>query len=210
MGACRLKPVGEIEMMAIRFLIAMVAISFLSLPADACERCGLFGNRCAFRQVQAVHVQQIVTPQVYLGAPSINYFVGQEVRVEAIVQQALRQDPGYAEYQKFKAWQAGQVLSAQQAQVQPAQQPTDPLNKPAETIPQNIPTALLTQKCGTCHGGDAPKKGLLLDGTAKLTCEQMAKAMKAIQSGTMPPKSKLTPEESGDIFQDLLDLVETK
>ena len=77
-------------------------------------------------------------------------------------------------------------------------------------IPQTIPTSLLTTKCGTCHGGDAPKKGLLLDGTAKLTCEQMARAMKRVQDGSMPPKGTLTGEERGDVFQELLDLVETK
>jgi mono/diheme cytochrome c family protein len=187
----------------------IIAITLAASTASACPKCGLFGNKCVVRQ-QSHHVQQVVTPQVYLGAPSINYFVGQEIRVEAIVQQALRQDPGYAEYQKFKAWQAGQALSAQQAQVQPAQQPADPLNKPTETIPQTIPTAMLTQKCGTCHGGDAPKKGLLLDGTAKLTCEQMARAMKRVQDGSMPPKGSLTGEERGDVFQELLDLVETK
>lgn len=186
-------------MMAIRFLIAMVAISFLSFPADACERCGLFGNRCAFKQVQAVHVQQVVAPLVY---PQVNYFVGAPIRVEAIVQQALRADPGYAEYQKFKAWQAGQ--SQQQAKPE-APMPSLPVEpQPATQF------AMLTAKCSQCHSGDSPKKGLLLDGTAKLTCEQMAKAMKAIQSGTMPPKAKLTPEESGYIFQDLLDLVEMK
>lgn len=190
------------------FKVIVVTIAcIVSLPAMACQKCGLLGNRCAFRQVQAVHVQQVVAPVVY---PQISYFVGQPIRVEAIVQQALRQDPGYAEYQKFKAWQAGQVLSAQQAQVQSAQQPADPLNKPTETIPENIPAALLTTKCGTCHGGDAPKKGLLLDGSAKLTCEQMARAMKRVQDGSMPPKGALTPEERGDVFQELLDLTEEK
>lgn len=187
-------------------LLAVAVLLLCASSADACQKCGLFGNKCAFRQVQAVHVQQVVTPQVYLGAPSINYFVGQEVRVEAIVQQALRQDPGYAEYQKFRAWQAGQ---AQQQAAAPPVQP-DPLNKPTETIPQNIPTSLLVAKCSQCHGGDAPKAGLLIDGTAKLTCEQMARAMKRVQDGSMPPKGTLTGEERGDVFQELLDLVDAK
>lgn len=60
------------------------------------------------------------------------------------------------------------------------------------------------------HGGDAPKGGLLLDGTAKLNCDQTLKAMRAIQSGKMPPKVKLTGEEAGEVFHELLDLAEVK
>lgn len=191
------------------FVLAVAGFLLLALcatPAGACPKCGLFGNKCVVRQ--QVIAQQLVTPQIYLGAPNISYFVGQEVRVEAIVQKALREDPGYAEYQKFKAWQMGRVPNTET--ISPSISGNSPLNKPTETIPQTIPTSLLTTKCGTCHGGDAPKKGLLLDGTAKLNCEQVLKAMRAIQSGKMPPKVKLTGEEAGEVFHELLDLAETK
>lgn len=182
----------------VRALLPMLFIALLlcASSADACDRCGLFGNRCAFKQVQAVHVQQLAAPIIY---PQVNYFVGAPIRVEAIVQKSLQENPEYAEFQRFRAWK--QELE---------RKPTvgEPLNKPTENIPQIIPTSLLTIKCGTCHGGDAPKKGLLLDGTAKLNCEQVLKAMKAIQSGAMPPKNKLTPEEAGNVFHELLDLSE--
>jgi mono/diheme cytochrome c family protein len=186
------------------FVLAVAGFLLLALcvtPASACERCGLFGNRCAFRQVQAVHVQQLVAaPVIY---PQVNYFVGAPIRVEAIVQRSLQENPEYAEFQRFRAWK--QALERKPTVGEPLNTPTETI---PQTIPQTIPTSLLTTKCGTCHGGDAPKKGLLLDGTAKLNCEQVLKAMKAIQSGAMPPKNKLTPEEAGDVFHELLDLSE--
>lgn len=182
----------------------IIAITLAASTASACPKCGLFGNKCVVRQ-QVHHVQQVVTPQVYLGAPSINYFVGQEIRVEAIVQQALRQDPGYAEYQKFKAWQAGQAQ--QQAAKPEAPMPNTALAEPPEKF------SFVKASCATsgCHSGDAPSKGLLLDGTGKLSSDAMRKAMKRVSNGTMPPVKSgitLTPENKGDIFQDLLEMSE--
>jgi mono/diheme cytochrome c family protein len=180
--------------------ILVVGLLLFASSADACERCGLFGNRCALRKavvVQQVVAAPVVYPQVYYGAPQISYFVGQNVRVEALIQKALQDDPTYAEFQRFRAWK-------QQLEATPAA----PVFA-AESPPAPVPS-ILTQKCGACHSGDAPKKGLLLDGSAKLTCEQMARAMKRVQDGSMPPKGTLTGEERGDVFQSLLDLVETK
>ena len=185
------------------FVLAVAGFLLLALcasPASACERCGLFGNKCVVRQ--QVIAQQLVTPQIYLGAPNISYFVGQEMRVEAIVQKPLREDPGYAEYQKFKAWQMGQS----QQQTKPSPMPNTAL---AET-PEKFASVKASCATSGCHGGDAPKKGLLLDGTAELSCEQVLKAMRAIQSGKMPPKVKLTGEEAGEVFHELLDLAEVK
>lgn len=180
-------------------VIVCLLCGLAASQAAACQKCGLFGNRCAFKQVQAAHVQQLVAaPIVY---PQVNYFVGAPIRVEAIVQRSLQENPEYAEFQRFRAWK--QELE---------RKPTvgEPLNKPIETIPQTIPTSLLVARCSQCHSGDNPKGGLLLDGTAELTCDQALRAMKMVQAGKMPPKNKLTPEDAGGVFQDLLDLVKTK
>lgn len=163
---------------------AVMSLAILS-PAKACERCGLFGNRCLVQKVQ--HAQAIVAqPLVY---PSINYFVGAPVRVEALVTKALEADPQYAEFQKFRQWQA--LTQAQRI---------------AE--PERAIATVLKAKCATCHGGATPKKGLLFDGSAPLTAEQAIQAMRMVQAGKMPPpeKAKLSAEEAGDVFSELLDL----
>lgn len=176
--------------------VALLVIVLLlgASQVEACERCGLFGNRCALRQ-HHIQVQQVLAaPVIY---PQVNYFVGAPIRVEAIVQQALRNDPEYAAFQQFKLWRQGQPSA---------------LHKPADSIPEPIPASLLVAKCGACHGGDAPKKGLVLDGITKLSCQQALLCMQRINAGTMPPKDhpQLTPEEKGDLFQELLGLAESK
>ena len=204
----------------------IIAITLAASTASACPKCGLFGSRCVLRQnvvVQPVAVQQYAYPQ------QISYFVGAPIRVEAIVQKSLQENPEYAEFQRFRAWK--QNLEANR-QSTPAEKPDRkwyqtpenevqhedgwedhirPLGsiRPDGTI-QPVSQLALKQKCGGCHGGDAPKKGLLLDGTAKLNCDQTLKAMRAIQSGKMPPKVKLTGEEAGEVFHELLDLAEVK
>jgi hypothetical protein len=170
------------------FVFILVLLSAMS--ADACQKCGLLGNKCALRQ--NVVVQQVVTPQVYYGAPQINYFVGQQVRVEAIVQQALQQDPEFAEFQRFKMWRS---LAEQ------------PATKPAEPI---TPASVLLAKCGQCHSGATPKGGITIDGVTAMSCELKLKALRAVADGKMPPKDKLAPEDAGDVLQELIRLPELK
>lgn len=179
-------------MNALRFLVAMAIISIFPPPsADACTRCGL--RKCAFVK-QAV----VVHPQVYYGAPQISYFVGQEVRVEALVQQALRTDPDYEAFQKFRQWQA--MTEQGLAGTAP---PAGQVNNAGETP---APAPLLSAKCASCHGGATPKAGLIIDGTAPLTAEQAIYAMRKIASGEMPPKGALSPDEAGAAFSELLEL----
>lgn len=181
----------------LRYLIAILAVSFFTTSADACNRCGLLGNRCVFHK-QAV-VQQVITPQVYYGAPQVSYFVGQEVRVEALVQQALRTDPDYQAFQQFRQWQA---LTDQGATAPPA-----PAGQVSKSDSNPAPAPLLAARCASCHGGATPKAGLIIDGTAPLTAEQAIHAMRKITAGEMPPKSPLSPEEAGAAFTELLELI---
>lgn len=181
----------------LRYLIALIAVSFfatLAAPADACNRCGLFGNRCVH---QKAVVQQVITPQVYYGAPQVSYFVGQNVRIEALVQQALRTDPDYEAFQKFRQWQA---MTQDATGTAP---PAGQVNNAGETP---APAPLLSARCAQCHSGATPKAGLIIDGQTPLTSEQAIHAMRRITAGEMPPKGALSPEEAGAAFTELLEL----
>lgn len=186
----------------IRFMAAMVAVGFCTASADACNRCGLLGNRCVFHK-QAI-VQQVVTPQVYYGAPQISYFVGQEVRIDAAIQQALRTDPDYQAFQKFRQWQAMTQPNTSQGANGAGLHPGAGAERATEA-PAPLSTTLAA-KCAACHSGATPKAGLIIDGTTPLTCEQALHAMRKITSGEMPPKVPLSPDEAGAAFSELLEL----
>lgn len=169
----------------LRFLVALLVVGCFFDSAKACERCGLFGNRCALKQVQAVVAQPI-----YAQPYAVNYFVGAPIRVEAIVQQALRADPQWQEFQQFKQWQ---TLRAHEPQA----------------TSQAVASSLIAANCASCHSGAKPAKGLVLDGETAVTCEQKLAAMKAVRDGKMPPPNKaaaLSPEAKGDLLSELLDL----
>jgi mono/diheme cytochrome c family protein len=67
--------------------------------------------------------------------------------------------------------------------------------------------SILGQRCAKCHGLQLaePKGGLFLDAENRLNCNQFARAVRAIKSGTMPPKSEppLTQNEKGLLFDEL-------
>jgi hypothetical protein len=156
----------------------------------ACNRCGL--RKCAF--VKHVAVQQVVA------YPQVSYFVGAPIRVEALVQQALRTDPDYEAFQKFRQWQS-MTDASRVATAPPAGQGTQ---ESSDTSPE--PAPLLAQSCSKCHSGATPKAGLIIDGHTPLTAEQALHAMRRIQAGEMPPKVLLSPEEAGAAFSELLEL----
>lgn len=159
------------------FTFACAIVLAFACPALSCNRCGL--KHCAFKQAA------VVQPVIY---PQVSYFVGQPIRVEAIVQKALREDPQWEQFQQFKQWQA---------------------LRHAEPPAPALVSSLIATKCGSCHSGAKPAKGLVLDGETAVTCEQKVDAMKAVRDGVMPPPSKaaaLSPEEKGDVLSELLDL----
>lgn len=158
--------------------IARAGAAIILLLLMLCASSALAGGPHYARQQAFQHHYQ---PYV------INWFVGAPVRVEALVQKALREDKDWQEFQQFKTWKA---LAAE------AHEPPD--------LPGPQPARLFA--CAQCHSGDKPKGGLLLDGSAPLTAAQALKAMRMVQLGEMPPKKKLTAEEAGQVFSDLLDL----
>src|SRR5690606_33414123 len=82
-------------------LLMLLAAMVWVAPAHA-------GGHC-FAPLRVVHGHAFHHGQSHYVAPQVNYFVGAPIRVEAIVQKALRDDPEYAEFKRFKQWQAGQA-----------------------------------------------------------------------------------------------------
>ena len=104
------------------------------------------GRRHHVQHVQAVQAVQ----QFY-------YFVGAPVRVEALVEKALRKDPRWKEFQAYKANQGPQ--REEQGTTQPAVR------------------SYLKLNCGRCHSGPEPKAGLIIDGSAPIESETVTKVL---------------------------------
>lgn len=170
----------------IRILFALAAVAFWFFLycqyADACQRCGLFGNRCRFQQhhhVQKVIAAPIVNQQVY-------YFVGQPIRADAIIQKAMNDDPQYQSFLQYK-----QNLAAIQAQ------------KEAPAAPEQV-QSILAKKCASCHSGPTPPKGVLLDGTAPISPLLAERIDASVKNGSMPKdRPHLTPEEKKQLALEL-------
>jgi len=64
----------------------------------------------------------------------------------------------------------------------------------------------LAQHCGKCHSGASPKGGITYDGVTSLACFQVTAALRSIAREEMPKDHKLTPEQKGQVMQELLDL----
>jgi hypothetical protein len=87
-----------------------------------------------------------------------------------------------------------EVRNGQMRFIQPGEgQPPDlQLQAPQEPV-----TALT---CAKCHSGAEAPKGIVLDGSAAF---DLQKAMTAVISGKMPPKSNLTPAEKAAVVAEL-------
>ena len=137
----------------------------------------------ARQKVVATYAAPYVTPL------NVYYMVGSAVRAEAIVQQQLNQDPMYAEFLRFKEWQANRT------------------NEPvaAEPMQENA----VQHFCAKCHGVAEPKGGYYLDGSAGMSAEAITKAIRMIASDKMPPPTsghRLTREEKNALLTTLLSL----
>lgn len=175
----------------LRVAAIMLAIVLLASSATACERCGLFGNRCAFKQVQAV-----VQHQAYVQPYAVNYFVGAPIRFEALVTKALREDPDYQEFQKFRAWKS--VASGLEVA------PSLPLT--------GEPDLLIKHKCASCHAGDKAAGDIVLDGSMAVSDATYRSFSRMFVLGAdVPPKMKpllgeLKDAEGSAILAELLKL----
>lgn len=100
------------------------------------------------------------------------------------------------------------------AQAQPAvEQPTVPaagVEQPQAELPQG--PSLVAKHCASCHGQDlaAPKGKLYFDAGLQLDCGPGMSAVKAVMSGKMPKGVALSPEEKGQLIQELAALTGSK
>ena len=140
------------------------------------------GGDCVslFRRPPRIVTSGAVVAPFY--APQVNYFVGQPIRVEAIVQKALTEHPQYQEFLEF------QRFKAKQKQKATGMPPAPP--KPGQRA--SVQSGTLAATCGKCHGGNAPKAGLLLDGSAKIPAVAFEKIVTWL-SGEVPVKGKTMP-----------------
>jgi hypothetical protein len=139
----------------------------------------------AARPCYVVRQQVVAHHQAYVAPVAINYFVGQPIRAEAIVEKALRNDPDYEAFKKFKLWRnTSDGRPAIESPPDTAQRTPD-TSQVAADIPDNV-IPILYKHCGGCHSGAAPKAGLLLDGSAYIDCKTLVKCIDEISTGSMP------------------------
>ena len=100
------------------------------------------------------------------------------------------------------------------AQTQPAvEQPAAPaagVEQPQAGLPQG--PSLVAKHCASCHGQDlaAPKGKLYFDAGLALDCGPGMSAVKAVMAGRMPKGVALSPEEKGQLIQELAALTGSK
>ncbi len=136
--------------------------------------------------------------KVFVPTQQFFYFVGQPVRVAALVEAEKRADP---DYQRFLEWQR---FRRQAAPLSPSPATTTDDDAPASNF-----SAVLARRCAACHGGAAPQGGLRLDGQAPLTAAQVTDAQRRVLRQEMPPAEPLSEVEIGEALQALLTLERT-
>lgn len=70
-----------------------------------------------------------------------------------------------------------------------------------------LPTtgSVLARKCAECHSGARPKKGIVIDGTTPMFCDQITMSIRMIRDDKMPKGGPpLTPDEKGQALEELL------
>jgi len=84
----------------------------------------------------------------------------------------------------------------------------------ADTLQSAAPQgpSLIAKHCASCHGQDlaAPKGKLFYDAGLALDCGPGMSAVKAVMSGKMPKGVALSPEEKGQLIQELAALTKAR
>lgn len=164
--------------------------------AEACDRCGFRSSHCVYKRAQLV-----VHPDV-----KINYFVGAPIRIEALIAEALRNDPEYQELQKLKALKQRKWYETPENQV-PHEDGWEDYVRPLGSIRPDgelVPHLLLKEKCASCHSGAKPKGGLFLDGEAPIPAGNLWAIEDRMASDDpnyrMPPRGGLTEADRCQIL----------
>jgi len=69
---------------------------------------------------------------------------------------------------------------------------------------------MFSQKCATCHSQAKPDGRPVFGSLDTLTAEQRLAAIKSMSLGRMPKGSKLSPEDTAKLVEELLDVPEVK
>ena len=160
--------------------VSIVAATLALCAAATAGDCHHFFAPVVAKQVVAHHAQAVVVPYV---APQIGYYAGQNIEAEAIAERAA-----------VRALAKFQAIQAQRYQPQQA------------NVPPPAPQKIVAEKCGSCHGGAAPKAGLTLDGVTPVPCASVLESLRQIKDDKMPKGGKLSPEEKGLLMEALLQL----
>lgn len=118
-------------------------------------------------------------------------------------------------YQEGNQWKVEQQTAPQvnariEASVGNGVQPAAPRTDPPPIPQPERSTSVVAQKCAKCHGLDKaePKGGLYLDVGHGISCDNFREAIKRVKSSDpqvrMPPDGNLTPQEAGDLLDELI------
>lgn len=160
--------------------VSIVAATLALCAAATAGDCHHFFAPVMAKQVVAHHAQAVVVPYV---APQVYYQAGAGIEAEAIAERAA-----------VRALAKFQAVQAQRYQPQQA------------NVPPPAPMNIVAEKCGSCHGGAAPKAGLTLDGVTPVPCASVLESLRQIKDDKMPKGGKLSPEEKGLLMEALLAL----
>jgi hypothetical protein len=153
----------------------------------------------------APHRAAYVPAYAGVHAPQFFYFVGQPVRIAALVEAELRSDP---EYRLFLEYKEQQSEFAEFLKKDGSAKPASKESRGSVGLRDSAP--VVVRRCASCHSGAAPEGGLFLDGRQELSASQITAAQRRVLAGEMPPAETLSAEEVGKVLQDLLTLERSK
>jgi hypothetical protein len=135
--------------------------------------------------------QQAYVAQPYIAQPVVLYQAGVQVEQDALAERIA---------QRVEAKILQRLIAApkHQSAVQA------PGSQSVEAPP--APTLAMEQHCASCHSGPKPKGGVVFDGVTPLECFHVTKALRMIRDEKMPKDHRLTPEQKGQIMEELLNL----
>lgn len=129
---------------------------------------------------------QVFHQQAIIAQPVVLYQAGRDVELDALAERVA---------QRIEARLSQRAPAGDKQSIQA------PL-----TEPPAAPALAMAQHCAKCHSGAKPKAQLVFDGETQLECWHITKALRAIRDDKMPKDHGLTPEQKGQIMEELLSL----
>lgn len=169
-------------------VILCIAAACIVQSAHGSDCRAFFKQRVVVQQQVVAYAQPYYVQPYY--APLTYYAAGADIQSEAQAEKIAR----------FAVPKILQQLQKQQAIKQNVQ-------APVPQPQQETTSSVLAQKCAKCHSGAAPKKGITIDGSTAMFCDQITRAIRMIRDDKMPKGGPpLTPDEKGQALEELLSL----